>query len=162
MKKYCAYDGKNTYWHFTSEENLQAYLADHPSYRRVIKHEWQSEERLVYSRNYPRYGMQPMELRIEGEVEFPLEEAIKNRLVDILSAVDLSKVGCYRLKRFHIHRDGDRCTIAMSGWNTSEGMVGFDAKRDWSEDKLKTKQVTFTGVEDGDLHADDFDVKINR
>lgn len=161
MKKYCAHK-ENTYISYPSEEKLQAYLADHPSYRMVIRHEWESEERLVYSRNYPRYGMQPMELRIEGEVEFPLEEAIKNRLVDILSAVDLSKVGCYRLKRFHIHRDGDRCTITMSGWNTSEGMVGFDAKRDWSEDNLKTKQVTFTGVEDGDLHADDFDVKINR
>lgn len=160
MKQYCAHDGQNTYIHFTSDEKLQAYLADHPAYRRVIKHEWQSEERLVYSRNYPRYGMQPMELRIEGEVEFPLEEAIKNRLVDILSAVDLSKVGCYRLKSFHIHRDGDRCILTMSGWNTSEGMVDFDPKRDWAENKLKTKQVTFTGVEDGDLHADDFDVEI--
>lgn len=160
MKKYCAHK-ENTYISYPSEEKLQAYLADHPAYRRVIKHEWQSEERLVYSRNYPRYGMQPMELRIEGEVEYPLEEAIKNRLVDILSAVDLYKVG-YRLKSFHIRRDGDRCTLIMSGWNTSEGMVGFDAKRDWAEDKLKTKKVTFTGVEDGDLHADDFDVKINR
>lgn len=160
MKKYCAHK-ENTYISYSSEEKLQAYLADHPSYRRVIRHEWQSEERLVYSRNYPRYGMQTMELRIDGEVEFPLEEAIKNRLVDILSVVDLYKVG-YRLKSFHIHRDDDRCTLTMSGWNTSEGMVGFDAKRDWSEDKLKTKQVTFTGVEDGDLHADDFDVKINR
>lgn len=160
MKKYCAHK-ENTYISYPSEEKLQAYLADHPSYRRVIRHEWESEERLVYSRNYPRYGMQPMELRIEGEVEYPLEEAIKNRLVDILSAVDLYKVG-YRLKSFHIRRDGDRCTLTMSGWNTSEGMVGFDEKRDWAEDKLKTKQVTFTGVEDGDLHADDFDVKINR
>lgn len=159
MKKYCAHKD-NTYISYPSEEKLQAYLSEHPSYRRVIKHEWESEERLVYSRNYPRYGMQPMELRIEGEVEYPLEEAIKNRLVDILSAVDLSKVGCYRLKSFHIHRDGDRCTLTMSGWNTSEGMVGFDEKRDWAENKLKTKQVTFTGVEDGDLHADDFDVEI--
>lgn len=159
MKKYCAHKD-NTYISYPSEEKLQAYLSEHPSYRRVIKHEWESEERLVYSRNYPRYGMQPMELRIEGEVEYPLEEAIKNRLVDILSAIDLSKVGCYRLKSFHIHRDGDRCTLTMSGWNTSEGMVGFDEKRDWAENKLKTKQVTFTGVEDGDLHADDFDVEI--
>lgn len=158
MKKYCAHK-ENTYISYPSEEKLQAYLADHPSYRRVIKHEWESEERLVYSRNYPRYGMQPMELRIDGEVEFPLEEAVKNRLVDILSAVDLYKVG-YRLKSFHIRRDGDRCTLTISGWNTSEGMVGFDEKRDWAEDKLKTKQVTFIGVEDGDLHADDFDVKI--
>lgn len=158
MKKYCAHK-ENTYISYPSEEKLQAYLADHPSYRRVIRHEWESEERLVYSRNYPRYGMQPMELRIEGEVEYPLEEAIKNRLVDILSAVDLYKVG-YRLKSFHIRRDGDRCTLTMSGWNTSEGMVGFDEKRDWAENKLKTKQVTFTGVEDGDLHADDFDVEI--
>lgn len=159
MKKYCA-NKENTYISYSSEEKLQAYLADHPSYRRVIRHEWESEERLVYSRNYPRYGMQPMELRTEGEVEYPLEEAIKNRLVDILSAVDLSKVGCYRLKSFHIHRDGDRCILTMSGWNTSEGMVDFDPKRDLAESKLKTKQVTFTGVEDGDLHADDFDVEI--
>lgn len=158
MKKYCA-NKDNTYISYPSEEKLQVYLSEHPSYRRVIKHEWESEERLVYSRNYPRYGMQPMVLRIEGEVEYPLEEAIKNRLVDILIAVDLYKVG-YRLKSFHIHRDGDRCTLTMSGWNTSEGMVGFDAKRDWSEEKLKTKQVTFAGVEDGDLHADDFDVEI--
>lgn len=158
MKKYCAHK-ENTYISYLSEEKLQAYLADHPSYRRVIRHEWDSEERLVYSRNYPRYGMQPMVLRIDGEVEYPLEEAIKNRLVDILIAVDLYKVG-YRLKSFHIHRDGDRCTLTMSGWNTSEGMVDFDHKRDWAENKLKTKQVTFTGVEDDDLHADDFDVEI--
>ena len=158
MKKYCA-NKDNTYISYPSEEKLKVYLSEHPSYRRVIKHEWESEERLVYSRNYPRYGMQPIVLRIEGEVEYPLEEAIKNRLVDILIAVDLYKVG-YRLKSFHIHRDGDRCTLTMSGWNTSEGMVDFDHKRDWAENKLKTKQVTFTGVEDDDLHADDFDVEI--
>ena len=144
MKKYCAHK-ENTYISYPSEEKLQAFLSDHPSYRRVIKHELESQKRLIYSRNYPRYGMQPMELCIEGEVEYPLEEAIKNRLVDILSAVDLSKVGCYRLKSFHIHRDGDRCILTMSGWNTSEGMVDFDPKMDWAENKLKTVSIPSRG-----------------
>lgn len=161
MKKYCAHK-ENTYILYPSEEKLQAYLADHPSYRRVIRHDWESEEYLVYVREYPYHGMRPMTLSVEGEIEYPLEKAIERKFGDILEAVNLSKFGCCRLKSVHIRRDGDRCILTMSGWNASEGLVDFDPKRDWAEDKLKTKQVTFTGVEDGDLHADDFDVEITH
>lgn len=59
-------------------------------------------------------------------------------------------------------RRGTECVITIKGWNCSEILVGFDPAQDWSEEKLMTRTVTFDGVEDGDLHADDFMVDLVR
>ncbi len=155
MKKYCAVK-ENTYISCGSRRKVDEFIAANPGYSPEEHHEWKSSEMgcvLGHSRD-----------TIESEVgiEWPLESAIKQNWENIIRAARMFGLSGYMVQSVRIQRQGSRCIITLKGWNCSEILVDFDQARDWSEEKLMTRTVTFDGVEDGDLHADDFMVDLVR
>lgn len=154
MKKYYAVKG-TTNLIFGSRAKRDEYIAANPDYHPEENHMWSSDEMRTY-RNSTDI------ITSETGVEYPLEVAIKNNWDYLMRVVDMYGVSGYNLKSVHIQRHGSRCVVIIKGWNCSEILVGFDPARNWSEEKLMTRTVTFDGVEDGDLHADDFMVDLVR
>lgn len=153
MKKYYAVKG-TTSLIFGSRVKRDEYISANPDYSPEENHVWASDEmRIVlgYSNIIAETGL-----------EYPLEEAIKRNWEKIMRAARMFGVSGYMVQSVRIQRRGTECVITIKGWNCSEILVGFDPAQDWSEEKLMTRTVTFDGVEDGDLHADDFMVDLVR
>lgn len=155
MKKYCAVK-ENTYISCGSRRKVDEFIAANPGYSPEEHHEWKSSEMgcvLGHSRDT---------IKSETGIEWPLESAIKNNWEKIIRAARMFGLSGYMVQSVRIQRQGSRCIITLKGWNCSEILVDFDQARDWSEEKLMNRTVTFDGVEDGDLHADDFMVDLVR
>lgn len=153
MKKYCAVK-ENTYISCGSRRKVDEFIAANPGYSPEEHHEWKSSEMgcvLGLSRNT---------IESAAGIEYPLESAIKNNWEKIIRAAQMFGLSGYNIQSVRIQRKGSRCIITIKGWNCSEILVGFDPKQNWSKEKLMTRTVTFDGVEDGDLHADDFMVSL--
>lgn len=153
MKKYCAVK-ENTYISCGSRRKVDEFIAANPGYSPEEHHEWKSSEMgcvLGHSRDT---------IQSETGIEWPLESAIEQNWERIIRAARMFGLSGYNIKSVRIRREGPRCIITIKGWNCSEILVGFDPASDWSEKKLLTRTVTFDGVEDGDLHADDFMVDL--
>ena len=153
MKKYCAVK-ENTYISCGSRRKVDEFIAENPGYSPEEHHEWKSSEMgcvLDHSRDT---------IQSEAGIEWPLESAIKQNWESIIRAARMFGLSGYNIQSVRIQRKGSRCIITIKGWNCSEILVGFDPEQNWSEEKLMTRTVTFDGVEDGDLHADDFMVDL--
>lgn len=151
MKKY--YAVKNTTnLIFGSRAKRDEYISANPDYHPEDRHVWTSDEmRIVLGYS---------DITAETGIEYPLEEAIKCNWERIMRAARMFGVSGYMVQSVRIQRRETKCVITIKGWNCSEILVGFDPAHDWSEEKLMSRTVTFDGVEDGDLHADDFTVDL--
>lgn len=151
MKKY--YAVKNTTnLIFGSRAKRDEYISANPDYSPEEHHVWASDEmRIVLGYS---------DITAETGIEYPLEEAIKRNWERIMRAARMFGVSGYMVQSVRIQRCETKCVIIIKGWDCSEILVGFDPAQDWSEEKLMTSTVTFDGVEDGDLHADDFTVDL--
>lgn len=153
MKKYYAVKG-TTNLIFGSRAKRDEYIAANPDYHPEENHVWASDEMRIILGN--------SDITAETGLEYLLEEAIKRNWERIMRAARMFGVSGYMVQSVRIQRRGTECVITIKGWNCSEILVGFDPAQDWSEEKLMTRTVTFDGVEDGDLHADDFMVDLVR
>lgn len=151
MKKYYAVKD-TTNLIFGSRAKRDEYIAANPDYHPEENHVWASDEMRIILGN--------SDITAETGLEYPLEEAIKRNWERIMRAARMFGVSGYMVQSVRIQRRGTECVITIKGWNCSEILVGFDPAQDWSEEKLMTRTVTFDGVEDGDLHADDFMVDL--
>ena len=151
MKKY--YAVKNTTnLIFGSCAKRDEYISANPDYSPEEHHVWASDEMPIV--------LGDSGITAETGIEYPLEEAIKRNWERIMRAARMFGVSGYMVQSVRIQRRETKCVITIKGWNCSEILVGFDPAQDWSEEKLMTRTVTFDGVEDGDLHADDFTVDL--
>lgn len=148
MKKYYAVKD-TTNLIFGSRAKRDEYISANPDYHPEEHHMWSSDEMRIY-RNSTSI------ITSETGVEYPLEVAIKNNWEYIVRVAGMHGLSGYALKSVRIQRHGSKCVIIIKGWNCSDCLVGFDPDRNWSDEKMMTRTVTFDGVEDGDLHADDF------
>lgn len=139
---------------FGSRAERDEYISANPNYHPEERHVWASDEmRIVLGYS---------DITVETGIEYPLEEAIKRNWEGIVRAAGMFGVSGYMVQSVRIQRRETKCVITIKGWDCSEILVGFDPAQDWSEEKLMTRTVTFDGVEDGDLHADDFMVDLVR
>ena len=153
MKKYYAVNGSFR-TAFANEERLNAYLSAHPSHVALVEHQWNSDEiriNVCGSRGF---------ITSEAGIKYPLEAAIERNWHTILRGARMFGLSGYRIKSVRLRREGDKCIITLKGWSTSAGLVGFAAAKHWSDEALLTRTVVFDGVEDGDLHADEFDIEL--
>ena len=148
MKRYYAFKD-NTRFYCASPEKVVEFIAANPGYEPGECHEWNSDELRMYSASLKFISS-------ETGLEYPLETAINRNWKLIMRAAGMFGISGYNVERVRIQRQGSKCIITINGWNCSECLVGFDPQRDWSEEKMMSLTVTFDGVEDGDLHADDF------
>lgn len=149
MKKFYAVDG-SLRMSFSSEAKLREYLSKHPSCHSLMIHEWSSDELRINV-----CGSQPT---ITSEVggQYPLESAIERNWDKIVRAARMFGLSGYKINSVRIQREDAKCVITIQGWDSSTCLVGFSPEREWSDKKLLTRTVVFDGVEDGDLHSDDF------
>lgn len=155
MKKYYAVNGSFR-TNCGSEEKLNAYLSAHPSHVALVEHQWNSDAiriNVCESRGF---------ITSEAGIKYPLEAAIDRNWHTILRGARMFGLSGYKLASAHIRRDGDKCIITLKGWSTSDGLVGFDSAKHWSDEALLTRELVFDGVEYGDLHADEFDVELKK
>lgn len=155
MKKYYAANGSFR-TNCGSEEKLNAYLSAHPSHVALVEHQWNSDEiriNVCESRGF---------ITSEAGIKYPMEAAIDRNWHTILRCARMFGLSGYKLASAHIRRDGDKCIVTLKGWSTSAGLVGFDSAKHWSDEALLTREVVFDGVEDGDLHADEFYVELKK
>ena len=155
MKKYYAFKD-TTNLIFGSRSKVAEYISANPDYTLEERYAWESDEMRSI------LGDTRRTITAEAGIEYPLESAIKNNWESIMRAARMFGLSGYRLESVHIQRRESKCVITIKGWNCSEILVGFDPEQDWSDEKLITRTVTFDGVEDGDLHADDFMVSLDK
>lgn len=154
MKYYAVAVKNNISLTFGSRAERDKYITANPNYSPAEHHVWVSDEM--------RIVLGSPEIIAETGIEYPLEEAIKRNWEGIVRAARMFGVSGYMVRSVRIQRHATKCVITIKGWDCSEILVGFDPTQDWSEEKLMTRTVTFDGVEDGDLHADDFMVDLVR
>lgn len=149
MKKFYAVDGSFR-TSFASEAKLNEYISKHPSVKPMMIHEWSSDELRI------NVGDTQSTITSEVGVQYPLEAAIERNWDEIMRAARMFGLSGYKIKSVRIQREDAKCVITIQGWDSSECLVDFATEKNWSDEKLMTRTVVFDGVEDGDLHSDDF------
>lgn len=149
MKKFYAVDGSFR-TSFANETKLNEHLSKHPSAKPLMIHEWASDElRINVCDSQPT-------ITSEVGVQYPLEAAIERNWDRIVRAARMFGISGYKIKSVRIQREDAKCVITIQGWDSSECLVDFAPEKNWADENLLTRTVVFNGVEDGDLHSDDF------
>lgn len=149
MKKFYAVDGSFR-TSFANGTKLNEHLSKHPSSNPLMIHEWSSDELRI------NVGDTQSTITSEVGVQYPLEAAIERNWDKIVRAARMFGLSGYHIKSVRIQREGAKCIITIHGLDSSECLVNFAPRKNLSDEKLMTRTVVFDGVEDGDLHSDDF------
>lgn len=149
MKKFYAVDGSFR-TSFASKAKLNEYISKHTSVKPMMIHEWSSDELRI------NVGETLSTITSEVGVQYPLESAIERNWDKIVRAARMFGLSGYQIKSVRVQREGAKCVITIQGWDSSECLVDFAPEKNWADENLLTRTVVFNGVEDGDLHSDDF------